>query len=208
MAVDALGAERVRCVMLPFRYTSQESLDDAAAIAARARRALRHRADRKRRERPRSGARRRLSPARRATSPRRICRRAPAARILMAISNKFGADGGDDRQQVGNVGRLRHALRRHERRLQSDQGSLQDRSLSAGAAAQSTGSRTARSVPIGAVIPENVITRPPTAELRENQTDQDTLPPYDVLDQILERLVEREEPCPRPSSPPASTATP
>jgi len=39
-----------------------------------------------------------------------------------------------------------------------------------------------------------VITRAPSAELRENQTDQDTLPPYDVLDQILERLVEREEP--------------
>jgi NAD+ synthase len=44
------------------------------------------------------------------------------------------------------------------------------------------------------VIVENVITRAPSAELRENQTDQDTLPPYDVLDQILERLVEREEP--------------
>jgi NAD+ synthase len=48
--------------------------------------------------------------------------------------------------------------------------------------------------PDGPVIPENVITRAPSAELRENQTDQDTLPPYDVLDQILERLVEREEP--------------
>ena len=45
-------------------------------------------------------------------------------------------DGGDDRQQVGNVGRLRHALRRHERRLQSDQGPLQDRGLSARASAQ------------------------------------------------------------------------
>ena len=44
------------------------------------------------------------------------------------------------------------------------------------------------------MIPENIITRAPTAELRENQTDQDTLPPYDVLDAILERLVEREEP--------------
>ncbi len=44
------------------------------------------------------------------------------------------------------------------------------------------------------VIPENVLTRAPSAELRENQTDQDTLPPYDVLDQILQRLVEREEP--------------
>ena len=48
--------------------------------------------------------------------------------------------------------------------------------------------------PDGRVIPENIITRAPTAELRENQTDQDSLPPYDVLDAILERLVEREEP--------------
>jgi NAD+ synthase len=48
--------------------------------------------------------------------------------------------------------------------------------------------------PPGEVIPVNIITRPPTAELRENQTDQDSLPPYEVLDAILERLVEREEP--------------
>ena len=46
--------------------------------------------------------------------------------------------------------------------------------------------------PDGVVIPPNIITRPPTAELRENQTDQDSLPPYDVLDAILERLVEEE----------------
>jgi len=44
--------------------------------------------------------------------------------------------------------------------------------------------------PEGEVIPPNVITRPPTAELRENQTDQDSLPPYDALDDILECLVE------------------
>ena len=48
--------------------------------------------------------------------------------------------------------------------------------------------------PDGPVIPDNILTRAPTAELRENQTDQDSLPPYDVLDAILERLVEREEP--------------
>ena len=46
--------------------------------------------------------------------------------------------------------------------------------------------------PAGRVIPERVITKPPTAELRPNQTDQDTLPPYDVLDGILEGLVEDE----------------
>jgi NAD+ synthase len=44
------------------------------------------------------------------------------------------------------------------------------------------------------VIVDNVLTRAPSAELRENQTDQDTLPPYDVLDAILRRLVEGEEP--------------
>src|SRR3974390_1423675 len=48
--------------------------------------------------------------------------------------------------------------------------------------------------PDGEVIPTHILTRAPTAELGENQTDQDTLPPYDVLDGILERLVEREEP--------------
>jgi NAD+ synthase len=46
--------------------------------------------------------------------------------------------------------------------------------------------------PDGPVMPERVITKPPTAELRENQRDDDSLPPYDVLDAILEGLVERE----------------
>ena len=47
--------------------------------------------------------------------------------------------------------------------------------------------------PGGEVIPENILTKAPTAELRENQKDQDSLPPYDILDAVLERLVEREE---------------
>ena len=97
--------------------------------------------------------------------------------ILMAISNKFGCDGADDRQQVGNVGRLCDALWRHERRLQSDQGCLQD--------AKSYRLADWRNTQ-GFVIPERIITKAPTAELRENQKDQDTLPPYDVLDDILE----------------------
>ena len=46
--------------------------------------------------------------------------------------------------------------------------------------------------PGGIVIPENIIVRPPTAELRENQKDQDSLPPYDALDDILQCLVEGE----------------
>ena len=51
-----------------------------------------------------------------------------------------------------------------------------------------------RQGPGGVVIPQNIITRPPTAELRENQTDQDSLPPYEVLDDILDCLVEGEMP--------------
>jgi len=50
--------------------------------------------------------------------------------------------------------------------------------------------------PGGIVIPERIITKAPTAELRENQTDQDSLPPYDVLDDILACLVEQEMPLP------------
>ena len=46
--------------------------------------------------------------------------------------------------------------------------------------------------PAGPVIPERIITTPPSAELRPNQTDQDSLPPYEVLDAILEGLVERD----------------
>ena len=48
--------------------------------------------------------------------------------------------------------------------------------------------------PAGRVMPERVITKPPTAELKPNQTDQDTLPPYDELDDILECLIEHEMP--------------
>jgi NAD+ synthase len=48
--------------------------------------------------------------------------------------------------------------------------------------------------PAGPVMPERVITKPPTAELKPGQTDQDTLPPYEVLDDILSCLVEHEMP--------------
>ena len=47
--------------------------------------------------------------------------------------------------------------------------------------------------PLGAVMPERVISKPPSAELRPNQTDQDSLPPYETLDAILEGLVEGEQ---------------
>jgi NAD+ synthase len=46
--------------------------------------------------------------------------------------------------------------------------------------------------PDGPVMPERIITKPPTAELRPNQKDEDSLPPYSLLDRILEGLVDKE----------------
>ena len=105
--------------------------------------------------------------------------------LLMALLEQVRRAAGDDRQQVGDVGRLRHAVRRHVRRLLGAEGHLQDRGVRAGALAQRARRRTARCGPRGRVIPESSITKAPTAELRPNQTDQDSLPPYDELDAIL-----------------------
>jgi NAD+ synthase len=192
MAVDALGPERVRCVMLPYRFTSQESRDDAAAIA----RALGVPYDLVPIESAVLGLEQALAPLfvgrPRDVTEENLQARARGA-ILMAISNKLGlmvvTTGNKSEMSVGyatlygdmnggfnpikdlyktevyRLARLRNSWRPH--------GALG---------------------PSGPVIPENVLTRAPTAELRENQTDQDSLPPYEVLDGILERLVEREEP--------------
>jgi NAD+ synthase len=192
IAVDALGAERVRCVMLPYRFTSKESLDDAHAIAG----ALGIHYDIVPIAPAVEGLEKALSPLT-AGLPRDVTEENLQARargtILMAISNKFGLmvvttgnksemsagyatlygdmNGGFNpvkdlyKTEVYRLSRLRNASRPH--------GALG---------------------PSGRVIPENVLVRAPTAELRENQKDQDSLPPYDVLDAVLERLVEREEP--------------
>jgi NAD+ synthase len=192
MATDALGADRVRCVMLPYRYTAQESLDDAAAIA----RALGVRYDVVPIESAVKGLEQALAGVF-GNAPRDVTEENLQSRargtILMAISNKFGLmvvttgnksemsagyatlygdmNGGFNpikdlyKTEVYRLARLRNGWK--------PEGALG---------------------PDGPVIIENAITRAPSAELRENQTDQDTLPPYEVLDAILERLVEREEP--------------
>jgi NAD+ synthase len=192
MATDALGADRVRCVMLPYRYTSKDSLTDAAAIAKTL------------------GVSYAIVPIESAVqgleaalagvfagAPRDVTEENLQARargtILMAISNKFGAmvvtTGNKSEMSVGyatlygdmngGFNPIKDLYKTEVFRLAR----LRNRWKPDGALG-----------PSGAVIPENVITRAPSAELRENQTDQDTLPPYDILDQILERLVEREEP--------------
>jgi len=192
IAVDALGAERVRGVMLPFRYTAQVSLDDAAKLA----KAL--------------GIRYEVLPIAAAVNgfeeilsgtfaglPRDITEENLQARargtLLMAISNKTGAmvvtTGNKSEMSVGyatlygdmngGFNPIKDIYKTEVFRLST----LRNAWKPDGALG-----------PSGEVIPVNIITRPPTAELRENQTDQDSLPPYDMLDAILERLVEREEP--------------
>src|SRR6202167_1470998 len=192
LAVDALGPERVRCVMLPYRYTSQDSLDDAAAIA----RALGIRYDIVPIERAVSGLDASLGEIF-AGAPADVTEENLQSRargtILMAISNKFGlmvvTTGNKSEMSVGyatlygdmngGFNPIRDLYKTEVYRLAK----LRNRWKPAGARG-----------PDGPMTPENVITRAPSAELRENQTDQDTLPPHDILDQILERLVEREEP--------------
>jgi NAD+ synthase len=191
IAVDALGAERVRCVMMPYRFTSPESLADAAVIA----KALGIHYDIVPIAAAVEGLEKALAPLtaglQRDVTEENLQARARGI-VLMAISNKFGLmvvttgnksemsagyatlygdmNGGFNpikdlyKTEVYRLARLRNAWR--------PPGALG---------------------PAGGVIPENVLVRAPSAELRENQTDQDSLPPYDLLDAVLERLIEREE---------------
>jgi NAD+ synthase len=192
LAVDALGAARVRCVMLPYRFTSQASRDDSA----RAAQALGVPYDVVPIESAVLGLEQALAPVfkgeRRDVTEENLQARARGT-ILMAISNKFGlmvvTTGNKSEMSVGyatlygdmngGFNPIKDLYKTEVYRLARLRNEWKpDDALGPG----------------GEVIPANILTRAPTAELRENQTDQDTLPPYDVLDGILERLVEREEP--------------
>jgi NAD+ synthase len=192
IAVDALGAERVRGVMLPFRFTAQVSLDDAAKLAEHL------------------GIRYEVLPIAQAVNGFEEILSAPFAglarditeenlqartrgTLLMAISNKTGAmvvtTGNKSEMSVGyatlygdmngGFNPIKDIYKTEVFRISALRNSWKPEGALG---------------PSGEVIPPNIITRPPTAELRDNQTDQDSLPPYEVLDAILERLVEREEP--------------
>ena len=180
VACDALGPERVRAVMMPSQYTRQMSLDDAADMARRV------------------GVRYDTIPIqpafeafRQALAPQ-FAGRAPdvteenlQARVrgtlLMALSNKFGSivltTGNKSEMAVGyatlygdmagGFAVIKDLYKTLVWRLARYRNTLSD------------------------VIPENIITRAPSAELRADQTDQDSLPPYDVLDGILEAYMEQ-----------------
>jgi NAD+ synthase len=192
MAVDALGAERVRCVMMPYKFTAQESLDDAAACA----KALGVSYQILPIAPAVEGLEAALAPAfnelSRDVTEENLQARARGT-ILMAISNKFNVmvvtTGNKSEMSVGyatlygdmngGFNPIKDLYKTEVFRLSRLRNSWKPEGAMG---------------PDGLVIPENIITRPPTAELRENQKDEDSLPPYAVLDPILERLVEREEP--------------
>jgi NAD+ synthase (glutamine-hydrolysing) len=182
IAVDALGADRVRVLMLPSRYTASISLDDARnmarmvgvrydaiAIEPMFQSMLNALAD-EFRGRPVDAAEENLQARIRGMT-------------LMALSNKFGSilltTGNKSEMAVGYA------------TLYGD--------MAGGFAVLKDISKTlvyrlcAYRNALGRVIPERIITRAPSAELRENQTDQDSLPPYDQLDAILEAYVERDQ---------------
>jgi NAD+ synthase len=192
IAVDAVGKDAVRGVMLPYRFTAQVSRDDAAQLAKNL------------------GIRYEVLPIADAVEGFEKILSAPFAgltrditeenlqarargTLLMAISNKTGAmvvtTGNKSEMSVGYAtlyGDMNGGFNPIKDIYKTEVFRL--------AALRNSWKPDGALGPSGEVIPLSIIERPPTAELRENQTDQDSLPPYDMLDAILERLVEREEP--------------
>jgi NAD+ synthase len=176
--------------MLPYRYTSDESLSDAAAIA----RTLGVRYDIVPIAGPVEGFTTALKPVfgdRRADITEENLQSRARGTILMAISNKFGAmvltTGNKSEMSVGYAtlyGDMNGGFNPIKDLYKTEVYDLARwRNANRPSDAQGPG---------GTIIPENVITRAPSAELRPDQTDQDSLPPYDVLDDILACLVEGE----------------
>lgn len=190
VAVDALGADRVRCVMMPSPYTSQASLDDALE-AARALGASYETIS--------------IEPAMGAfgqmlagafgnrgedTTEENIQARARGL-TLMALSNKFGhmvlSTGNKSEMSVGYATLYGdmcggyNVLKDVYKTTVFALSEWRNRNRPEGALG-----------PEGRVVPQNIIDKPPSAELRPDQTDQDSLPPYDALDDILECLIEDE----------------
>ena len=191
VAVDALGADRVWCVMMPSPYTSQDSLDDAAECAAM----LGCRLDTVGIEPAMLAFDAMLSPLFEGRQ-RDITEENIQSRIrgltLMALSNKFGpmllTTGNKSEMSVGyatiygdmagGYSVLKDLYKTTVFRVSEWRNAHRPR-LALG--------------PAGPVMPTRVITKPPSAELRPDQTDQDSLPPYDLLDRILMALVEGEK---------------
>ncbi len=190
IAVDALGPSRVHCVMMPSRYTSQDSLDDAAACAKllgvpydiiNIRPAV-------------DAFSAMLSDVFKGTEPdttEENIQSRTRGLILMALSNKFGnmvlATGNKSEMSVGYATLYGDMCGGYN--VLKDIYKTQVFEL---ARWRNTHRPKGAQGPGGRLIPEHIITKPPTAELKADQKDEDTLPPYDILDDILISLVDRE----------------
>ncbi len=194
VAVDALGPQGVHCVMMPSPYTSQESLDDAAAACA----LLGVRLDEVNIGPAMKAFQDMLAPVfgdtESGVTEENIQSRSRGL-TLMAISNKQGAmvltTGNKSEMSTGyatlygdmcgGYSVLKDIYKSDVFRLcewRNEGLTRNDDPLLLG--------------PAGPVMPQRIITKPPSAELKPDQKDQDSLPPYDVLDDILNCLIERE----------------
>ncbi|MCF8467287.1 MAG: NAD+ synthase [Sneathiella sp.] len=191
VAVDALGADRVHCVMMPSKYTSQESLEDAAACAA----LLNIRLDTISIAPGVAAFDEMLADAFAGLEPD-ITEENIQSRLrgmtLMALSNKLGSmvltTGNKSEMSVGyatlygdmcgGYSVLKDVYKTTCFRLSEWRNSHYSPLFKG---------------PDGPVMPQSVITKPPTAELREDQKDEDSLPPYGILDGILHGLIEEEK---------------
>jgi NAD+ synthase len=190
LAVDALGPDRVHAVMLPYRYTSEGSLKDAADCAQ----ALGCRYDVVPISAPVEGFSTALADLFEGTeegvTEENLQSRARGT-ILMAISNRFGAMV----LSTGNKSEISVGYATLYGDMNGGFNPIKDlykMQVTALAAWRNMNLPVGALGPSGELIPVNILTKPPSAELRPDQTDQDALPPYPVLDDILECLVERE----------------
>ncbi len=190
IAADALGPDNVRCVMLPSEYTSAHSLEDAAGVA----RALGTRLDTISIAGPRAAVTEALGPLFDGLSPdvteENIQSRLRGL-LLMALSNKFG----EMLLTTGNKSEVAVGYATIYGDMSGGYNPLKDlykTRVFETCRWRNANHRDWMKGPAGEVIPVRVIDKPPSAELREDQKDEDSLPPYEVLDAILEELIENE----------------
>ncbi len=190
MAVDAFGPEKVHCIMLPYRYTSEDSLRDAKDCASR----LGVRYDIVAIGVPVDDALRELQPIfgnRPLDTAEENIQSRMRGTILMAVSNKLGSmlltTGNKSEMGVGYAtiyGDMNGGYNPLKDMFKMEVYALADwrnKHLPGDCLG-----------PSGEVIPQSIIDKAPSAELRPDQTDQDSLPPYPVLDDILRSIVEDE----------------
>ena len=191
IASDAIGPDNVRCVMLPSEFTSQSSLDDAAEVAEN----LGTRLDTVPIEAGVAAIETTIIPffdgKQRDTTEENIQSRLRGL-FLMALSNKHG----EMLLTTGNKSEVAVGYATIYGDMAGGYNPVKDlykTRLFETCRWRNANHRPWMLGPEGAVIPPRVIDKPPSAELRPDQKDEDSLPPYEVLDAILDGLIEKEK---------------